>query len=288
MLGERHIAGDLELDVSRYQLRRDGRVLRIEKIPMELFIFLVENKDNLVSREAIVERLWGKDVFLDTEDGITTAVRKIRQALHDDPERPRFLQTVVGKGYRFVGPIRVIGTRNLAAAARESILPSAVAPLPPEENRDEIPSWWKSKTLLGSLLALALAVLGIWYLLGVHSRSQRPAIHSVAVLPLQNLSGDPGQEYFADGSTDELITTLARSTDLRVTSRTSIMQLKGVQKSAKEIGRMLNVDALVEGSIARSKDRVRITVQLIDTHEDRHIWANEYEGSADDMLLLQQ
>src|SRR6516164_10180018 len=165
MLGERHIAGDLELDVSRYQLRRDGRVLRIEKIPMELFIFLVENKDNLVSREAIVERLWGKDVFLDTEQGINTAVRKIRQALHDDPERPRFLQTVVGKGYRFVGPIRVIGTRNLAAAARESILPSAVAPLPPEENRDEIPSWWKSKTLLGSLLALALAVLGIWYLL---------------------------------------------------------------------------------------------------------------------------
>ena len=288
MLGERHIAGDLELDVSRYQLRRDGRVLRIEKIPMELFIFLVENKDNLVSREAIVERLWGKDVFLDTEQGINTAVRKIRQALHDDPERPRFLQTVVGKGYRFVGPLRVIGNGNLAAAAREPILPSAVAPLPPEENRDEIPSWWKSKTLLGSLLALALAVLGIWYLLGVHSRSQRPAIHSIAVLPLQNLSGDPGQEYFADGTTEELITTLAKLTDLRVISRTSAMRMKGVQKSIREIGGDLGVDAVVEGSVARSPQTIRITVQLIDVSSDRHLWAEEYEGPPSDIFQLQQ
>ena len=103
---------ELELDLKRYELRRSGRVLRIEKIPMELFIFLVENRDKLVSREAIVDRLWGKDVFLDTEQGINTAVRKIRQALHDDPEQPRFLETVVGKGYRFVGPIKIVGNGN--------------------------------------------------------------------------------------------------------------------------------------------------------------------------------
>ena len=288
MLNERHATDDLELDLSRYQLRRDGRVVRIEKIPMELFIFLVENKDNLVSREAIVERLWGQDVFLDTEQGINTAVRKVRQALHDDPERPRFLQTVVGKGYRFVGPIRVIGNGNSAAAAPEPILPPVVAPLPPEESRDEIPSWWKSKTLLGSLLALSLVVLGIGYLLEVRSRSPRPAIHSIAVLPLQNLSGDPGQEYFADGTTEELITMLAKETDLRVISRTSAMRMKGVQKPVQEIGNDLGVDALVEGSVARSDRTIRITAQLIDVRSDRHLWAEEYDGPPDEVFQLQQ
>lgn len=113
MPGDRREADQLELDMKRYELRRDGRVIRIEKIPMELLIFLVENRDQLISREAIVDRLWGKDVFLNTEQGINTAVRKIRQVLHDDAERPRFMQTVVGKGYRFVGPVKVLEDSKL-------------------------------------------------------------------------------------------------------------------------------------------------------------------------------
>jgi len=110
-----------ELDLQRYELRLNGASLRLEKIPMELFIFLVENRDKLVSREAIVARLWGRDVFLDTEQGINTAVRKIRQALRDDPEKHRFLQTVVGKGYRFVGPVRVIGAESLPEIGRAHV-----------------------------------------------------------------------------------------------------------------------------------------------------------------------
>ena len=278
-----------ELDLHRYELRLNGGTVRLEKIPMELFIFLVENRDNLVNREAIIERLWGKDVFLDTEQGINTAVRKIRLALHDDPEKPRYLQTVVGKGYRFVGPVKVIGNGKLAAAAApQPDLSGAVPPRPLYEDRDEIRVWWKSKSLLGSLLVLALAVPGVWYLLEFRSQSQQPAIHSIAVLPLQNLSGDPGQEYFADGTTEELITTLAKLAALRVISRTSAMRMKGVQKSMQEIGRDLGVDAVLEGSVARSPKTIRITAQLIDVRSDRHLWAEEYEGPPGEIFQLQQ
>ena len=154
---------ELELDLKRYELRRSGRVLRIEKIPMELFIFLVENRDNLVSREAIVERLWGKDVFLDTEQGINTAVRKIRQALHDDPEQPRFLETVVGKGYRFVGPIKVVGNGNSSVALPQAQPFPSIIELEPAENSSRGAPWWKSKPVLVTVIAFVVAVLALKY-----------------------------------------------------------------------------------------------------------------------------
>lgn len=275
-----------ELDLHRYELRLNGDRVRLEKIPMELFIFLVEKRDNLVSREAIVERLWGKGVFLDTEQGINTAVRKIRQALHDDPERPQFLQTVIGKGYRFVGPVKVVGDGIAVADGPPAVLPAAVVQ-PPVEEKFHQPSRWKSKALVGSLLALALATLEVWNT-EVHRQRLQPGIRSIAVLPLQNLSGDAAQEYFADGTTEELTTTLAKLTDLKVISRTSAMRLKGVQESVKEIGRDLDVDAIVEGSVARFPKTVRITVQVIDVRSDTHLWAGEYEDLPDEILRLQQ
>jgi TolB-like protein/DNA-binding winged helix-turn-helix (wHTH) protein/Tfp pilus assembly protein PilF len=274
-----------ELDLQRYELRLNGASLRLEKIPMELFIFLVENRDKLVSREAIVARLWGRDVFLDTEQGINTAVRKIRQALRDDPEKPRFLQTVVGKGYRFVGPVRVIGAESLPATDLEPA--NGFAVVEPAAQDPVRRTTWKSKAVLGGVLALVLATLALKYFRRGPWFS-RPAVHSLAVLPLKNLSGNPADDYFAEGMTDELITNLAKISALRVSSYTSIARYKSTTKPIPEIARELQVDAIVEGSVVRAGDQVRITAQLIYGPDDQHLWAEEYQRYLRDVLYLQR
>ena len=271
--------GQFELDLRSYELKREGRPLRLEKIPMELLIFLVEHHGELITREQIIERLWGKQVFLDTEQGINTAIRKVRQVLQDDPEEPQFLETVVGKGYRFVGNVVV----------KESPQSRGDLPLPPGSGI--APSRARRIWLLGTATALLVSgvvLWAVWYRIG---RAAKPRIttsfRSIAVLPLENLSGDPSQEYFADGITDALITQLAKLHGLRVISRTSIMQYKTVRRSLPDIARDLSVDAVVEGSVSRSGNRVRVTAQLVDARVDRHIWAEEYDRDLRDVLSLQ-
>lgn len=279
---------DLLLDLKRYQIRRNGSVLRIEKIPMEFFILLVEKKCELVSREEIIERLWGKDVFLDTEQGINTAIRKIRLALKDDSEQSRFIQTVVGKGYRFIGPITVVKNGSAPTEA-------------PEEPRLPSPTVFPKATararrfrLKSALAVVALTALTVLLAYGfnffrVRQRllTRNLQIRSIAVLPLENLSGNPAEDYFAEGMTDELITNLAKVSSLRVISRTSVMRFKGARRPLPEIASALNVDAVVEGSVVRSGNRVRITAQLIYAPTDRHLWAEEYERDQRDVLELQ-
>jgi TolB-like protein/DNA-binding winged helix-turn-helix (wHTH) protein/Tfp pilus assembly protein PilF len=269
-----------ELDLHRYELRVDGNAVRLEKIPMELLIFLVNNRDKLVSREAIVERLWGKNVYLETEQGINTAVRKIRQALRDDPEQPQFLQTVVGKGYRFVGPITLIGNGSSETAAT-SLEPVERAVHPTRR------FWTIAAMLAGLGLALTVLVASGRVGLSVREPVAEPGIRSLAVLPLENVSGDPDQEYLADGVTDALTTDLAQIHSLRVISRTSALHYRGSRKSLPEIAKDLSVDAVVEGTFARSGNRVRITAQLIQAATDRHLWAETYEQSFQDVLSLQ-
>jgi DNA-binding winged helix-turn-helix (wHTH) protein len=240
---------DFELDPGRYELRRKGRSVPLEKIPMDLLILLLEKKGDLVSREEIIEHIWGKDVFVDSEAGINTAIRKIRQSLHDDPESPRFIQTVVGRGYRFLPLINVAkeapGDLNEASA---STAPSREA-VPPEPRYARPWMIWAVASVLAVFALLAANVRGSRdWLLG---KSRPAGIHSLAVLPLENLSRDPGEEYFADGMTDELITDLAQIGELRVISRTSVMRFKGVRKTLPEIARELNVDAVVEGTVER-------------------------------------
>jgi TolB-like protein/DNA-binding winged helix-turn-helix (wHTH) protein/Tfp pilus assembly protein PilF len=276
-----------ELDLQRYELRLNGHTVRLEKIPMELFIFLVESRDRLVSREAIVERLWGKDVFLDTEQGINTAVRKIRQALRDDPEQPRFLQTVVGKGYRFVGPVKVVGGRIPAAGGSQPATPVAQVQTTAANNLSRLARGWKSKALFAAFLALALAIPALRYF-EVGPWFSRPAVHSLAVLPLKNLSGNPADDYFADGMTDELITNLAKISALRVSSYTSVSRYKSSAKPLPEIARELHVDGIVEGSVLRAGDQVRITAQLVYAPRDQHLWAGEYQRYLRDILYLQR
>jgi len=270
----------------RYELRRGSSVLKLEKIPMELLILLVERRDQLVGREEIIARLWGKDVFLDTEQGINTAIRKIRLTLGDDPNDPRFLQTIVGKGYRFVGPITVIPATAPAPAP---------VPATDEETQPSRPKTalrWKlvafaAVFMLASAAVVALAVVAFRYFDWIRW-FPRPPVHSIAVLPLKNLSGNPGDEYFADGMTDELITNLAKISALRVTSYTSVSKYKTTSKPLPQVAQELQVDGIVEGSVLRSGDQVRITAQLIYAPRDQHLWAEEYQRYVRDVLYLQR
>jgi TolB-like protein/DNA-binding winged helix-turn-helix (wHTH) protein/lipoprotein NlpI len=284
------VFGDAELDVGRYELRQRSRRVKLEKIPMELLILLLTRKGELVAREEIVEKLWRGEVFVEAEQGINTAIRKIRRALGDDPERPRFVQTVVGKGYRLIAPITVLdGAAPPAVATSPSVTPEkAVAP----------PALEGAHGRRRRLIWLAGAGAGMLILLaaGVERASRRArssadsgpgGVRSVAVLPLENLSGDPAQDYFADGMTEALVTDLAKISALRVISRTSVMQYKGVRKSLPAIARELNVDFVVEGAVMRSGERVRITAQLIDAKTDQHVWAEDYERSLRDVIGLQ-
>jgi TolB-like protein/DNA-binding winged helix-turn-helix (wHTH) protein/Flp pilus assembly protein TadD len=262
--------GDFELNRPRFELLRQGQPVKIERIPMELLTLLVESEGRVVSRAEIIERLWGKDVFVDTEHGVNTAIRKVRTALHDDADHPRFLQTVPGKGYRFIPAVEVVG--------RES----SPAPTVVSSSRTSTPRWWRIGTIAVGLIAVVVTlVLGI-----TNRRSNPPAIRSIAVLPLSNLTGDPAQNYFADGITDELITMLARNTSLRVISRTSVMQFKSVNKPLREIAQELGADAILEGSISRTGTRVHVNVQLISAPGDSHIWAESYDRSTDEVYAL--
>jgi TolB-like protein/DNA-binding winged helix-turn-helix (wHTH) protein len=281
---------DFELDSARYELRRAGHVLKLEKIPMELLILLVVRNGNLVSREEIVDHLWGNDVFVDTGHGINTAIGKIRRALGDDPEQPRFVQTVTGKGYRFIAPTLTAGEVGNGSAAASMGDPSK-----PGRRFEERPGGSVEKGIAGgspgsrpwrfvvSILALLLCLAAVLALRpgGVRDRLFPPndasQIHSIAVLPLVNLSGDSSQEYFADGMTDELITSLAKNHSLRVVSRTSVMQYKGVQRPVRDIAHELGVDGVLEGSVSRSSNRVHMTVQLIYAPTDTHVWAESYD-----------
>lgn len=272
----------LELDLLRYELRRGSSVLKLEKIPMELLILLVERRDQLIGREEIIARLWGKDVFLDTEQGINTAIRKIRLILGDDPNAPRFLQTIVGKGYRFVGPITVIGARPVTAAPGP--VPATIKEAQPRRPKSAFR--WKLTVVAAALMLAGVAVIGLRYFDWVRW-FPRPPVHSIAVLPLKNLSGNPADDYFADGMTDELITNLAKISALRVTSYTSVSKYKTTSKPLPQVAQELQVDGIVEGSVLRSGDQVRITAQLIYAPRDQHLWAEEYQRYVRDVLYLQ-
>ena len=246
---------EFELDRDRYELRRNGRAVKLEKLPMELLILLVTNKGRLVTRLEIIECLWGSEVFIDSEHGINTAVRKLRQALGDDPETPRFVETVTGKGYRFVDqaihfekPVAAESTTETVTEPQDPVvLPVVVAaeireaesvriepgihPLPTQRrNGRRILILVAIGSLSRSTIAIVISWIRFDWTGRFFNRGAKLKIGSLAVIPLENLSGDPGQEYFADGMTDELITMLAKNSTLRVISRTSVMQYKGVHR----------------------------------------------------------
>lgn len=268
---------------------------------MDLLVFLVEERGRLVTREEIIDRIWGKDVFVDTENGINTAVRKVRQVLKDDPAKPQFLETVPGRGYRFIATVTVgdkdeTGTATTNAGggpilgSKESRPLSEAATVETPAAPPKTERWGARRLIVTTTILAAILLLG----LGLAIRRGRllptgspQEISSLAVLPLENLSGDPSQEYFVDGMTDALITDLAQIGSLRVISRTSVMRYKGVRKPLPEIARELGVDGIVEGTVMRSGSHVRITSQLIYAPADQHLWARSYERDLGDILALQ-
>ena len=282
--------GDFRLDCGRFELTRNGRSLSVEKKPLELLILLAERGGQLVTRAEIAERLWDPEVFVDTEHGINTAIRKIRHTLRDDSEEPQFVQTVMGKGYRFVAPITVEGGSDTEPIP--PVQPSTGAeptstnsdPAKPKAQNHAKRHWlrWAIPAFLLASLVIGLAT-HFW----MHRQaSQEARIHSLAVLPLDNLSGDSAQDYFAEGLTDELTTMLAKDSTLRITSRTSAMQYKRAHEQLPEIARALNVDGILEGSVQRSGNQVHVTLQLIQADSDTHLWAESYDRNLNDLSSL--
>ncbi len=291
-----HRFGEFSLHCGKFELSRNGRRLKLERKPLELLILLVTRHGQVVTREEIAQRLWDREVFVDIEHGINTAIRKIRQTLGDSADLPQFVLTVSGSGYRFIATVTDVEP-DVAEPTQSPDVPIEPPPTPPGiSSAHSILSAVKLRHRLWVVTVLCASVLVaiLTLTMGPHPlaaaflhRDSRAAIGSIAVLPLQNLSGDPSQEYFADGMTDELTTQLARIANLRVVSRTSVMANKGSRRPLPDIARQLGVDAIVEGSIVRSGDRIRITAQLIDARTDRHLWAQSFEGSASDVLSLQ-
>jgi TolB-like protein/DNA-binding winged helix-turn-helix (wHTH) protein/Tfp pilus assembly protein PilF len=271
---------DFEFDPNSYELRRSGRVLKLERIPTEILLCLVEQRGQLVTREQIVEKIWGKDVFLDTDNSINGAIRKIRQVLKDDPERPRFIQTITGRGYRFIA---VEPTIESAPQQPISVQPNSTPVMPISKPRNR-------RWLVLSLGAVVLIAIGTWLLRLLQPRFE-PTNGRVmlAVLPFQNLTGDPGQEYFNDGLTEEMLTQLGNldPQHLGVIARTSVMHYKGSQTPLNQIGRELAVQYVIEGSVRRDASRVRISAQLIQVKDQSHLWAQQYDRELKDQLALQ-
>jgi TolB-like protein/DNA-binding winged helix-turn-helix (wHTH) protein len=285
--------GDFSLDCGKFELCRKGRRLKLERKPLELLVLLVTKHGQVVTRDEIARCLWEQEVFVDVEHGINTAIRKIRQILGDSSDLPQFVQTISGSGYRFIAAVTAVEP-EVTEPAQPSADPVDLPPAPPEISAAPVvPSGAQPGHRFWVVTALAVSVLICILTFGPHTltarfldRDTHPAIASLAVLPLENLSGDPNEEYFADGMTDELTTMLAKDSTLRIVSRTSAMQFKAAHRSLPEIARALNVDAILEGSISRSSHQVHMTLQLIRGDTDSHLWAESYDRNPNDVAAL--
>jgi TolB-like protein/DNA-binding winged helix-turn-helix (wHTH) protein/Flp pilus assembly protein TadD len=283
--------GVFELDLRAGELRKRGLRVRLQEQPFQVLTMLLENRGEVVTREELQKKLWPADTFVDFDHGLNKAINKIREALSDSAESPRFVETVARRGYRFIAEV---GVSDAAPArspefAGDPPTPAEAPGRPDVTEKIAVPRRvlppslpWK---IAGCVLLLLVAALATWKLRSWNRPA--PVIRSLAVLPFESLSSDPSQDYFADGMTDELISDLGQISALRVISRTSVMGYKRARKPLPQIARELKVDAVVEGTVLRSGDHVRITAQLIEASADKHLWSNSYEGELQDTLALQ-
>jgi TolB-like protein/DNA-binding winged helix-turn-helix (wHTH) protein/Flp pilus assembly protein TadD len=293
---------DFELDARAYELRRSGRAIKLERLPMEVLLLLAEQKGQLVTREQIAERIWGKEVFLDTDNSINGAIRKLRQAMKDDPEKPRIIQTVTGKGYRFIAPVveRDAGDISRPSEREAADGPHLSFPVShpagPEEKREAKVEKVSAKLLSRRWPLLLVLALGLVAGLAIYVQWSRARLgpaggrRMLAVLPFENLTGDPAQEYFNDGLTEEMISRLGNLEPerLAVIARTSVMHYKNSQAPLDQIGRELRVDYVLEGSVRRAENRVRISAQLIQMSDRTHLWARQYDRELSNLLGVQE
>jgi len=311
-----------ELDLRPRRLRRGSHVLKLERIPFEILLLLLEHRDEIVTRDQIVSRVWSQGVFLDTDNSIRGAVRKLRQVLKDDAETPRFIQTVTGQGYRFIA--LVIAPKEASAGSEPE---ASVVPTSDRDFVSELDGWLQARRLrlvepdedrtaenaahsgtihgqgnrkahrrlfVGGVALLSVACFLSFLAVWGWRRASSPPTHSqgkivIAVLPFENLSSDPDQEFFSDGLTEELIAQVGKLNRDRLTvvARGSVAKYKGSNLAAREIGKELNADYLVQGSVRRWSDRVRITVQLIQAQNQTDLWTENYDRELKDLLAVQ-
>ena len=281
--------GAFEADRHTGELTKRGKHIRLQEQPFRLLVMLLEKPGELVTREELRDRLWPQTT-VDFDHGLNKAISKIRDALGDSAGNPRFVETVAGRGYRFLADVTEVHDARPEITGTDLALHGDPEPLRSIELGKLAVRLPRAHTwsFYGFGLALFLALtIALSWIFGPWGRSS-PTVRSLAVLPLENISGDASQEYFADGMTDELITELGKIAALRVISRTSAMAYKRTRKPLAEIARELNVEAVVEGSVVRSGDYVRISAQLIEAPADRQLWAESFEGDLRDTLALQR
>jgi len=283
MAGDPRVAyefGQFTLVPSQKRLLSDREMVALAPKVFDTLVLLVENQGRLIQKEEFLKALWPNSVV--EEQALAHNISQLRKVLRDPTEDPKFIETVPKRGYRFIASVRASGEPPavLASPAPNGAVPSAMQP------------WWPRRALLAVLAAVLVLAAGTTVYVYFPRTGRAPAgalptIRSLAVLPLENLSGDKEQEYFAAGMTDALTTDLAQIGALRVISETSARQFKGSRESLPQIGRYLKVDAVVEGAVMRSENRVRVTAQLIETASDHHLWARTYERDLKDVLALQ-
>jgi len=286
--------GTYEVDPDSGELRKAGIRIKVQQQPLKVLEILLKHPGEVVTREELRAHIWPQESYGDFDQAVTIAVAKLRGALSDSADNPRFVETIPRRGYRFIAEVAVL--------QRDSRKPESAQETPAttgsRNSATDVPEQAMSRRLPGPLswkvIGLAAVVLAIFGVAIIRWRSHSPPnaspaspIRSLAVLPLENLSGD-AQDYFADGMTDELITDLAQIGALRVISRTSVMPYKGARRPLPVVARELNVDAIVEGTVLRSGDQVRITAQLIQASADKHLWAQSYQGDLRNTLSLQK
>jgi TolB-like protein/DNA-binding winged helix-turn-helix (wHTH) protein/lipoprotein NlpI len=295
---------DFELDPSAWELRRAGRPLKLERIPMQILLFLAQQPGQLVSREQIVAKIWGKDAYLDTDNSINGAMRKIRQALQDDSAEPRYIQTVTGLGYRFVAP-GVAPDADTVTSAVQSGGSDVAAPAMDRrralrrstDSQSKLNPAAERPARLVNLRSIVLVTLVVGAALAwgyrtyaVRAPPMRPAHESMlAVLPLTNLTGDASQEYFSDGLTEELIAQLGNldPQHLSVIARSSVMAYKNTHEPLDKIARLLGAQYVLEGSVRRDANHVRITAQLVRASDQTHVWSRQYDREVTSVLALE-
>jgi TolB-like protein/DNA-binding winged helix-turn-helix (wHTH) protein/Tfp pilus assembly protein PilF len=294
--------GVFEVDLKACELRKHGLRVKLPEQPFQVLVVLLEKPGEIVTREELRNRLWPGDTFVDFDHGLNNAVMRLREVLGDASENPRFVETIPRRGYRFIAP--VVGSAFPVPTATDSEVESGLVPIEAASQTVERaaleatsqpasirrrPATTRLAILIAAILALAgLLGAGLFHYTRVGTtKSNRVQNKSLVVLPIENLSGDKDQEYFADGMTDDLIANLAKIRSLRVISRSTAMAYKGTREPLSQIASELNVDAVFEGTVLRVGDRVRITAELVQVSTDRHLWAETYESQMGDILALQ-
>ncbi len=285
---------EFEVDLRSGELWERGNRLRLQDQPFQVLRVLLERRGEIVTRDELKQTLWPADTFVDFDDGLNTAVRKIRDALGDSAEKPHYIETIPRRGYRFMGCLSDLQPVVLSSPAEDSndspaqefsrSDPSAPVVLPGPAQLLSIQ--WRVLLTAAAVVVLFSTALMLYRGSSAKGTSQ-PRIKSLAVLPLKNLSADPTQEYLADGMTEALIGRLAGIHNLRVISRTSVMHYKDTKEALPEIAKTLGVDAIVEGSVIRDGNRIRVHAQLIRASTDEHFWSEAYDGELRDVLTLQ-